>query len=188
MNMSFKTPLKYGLIGALVACILGFLNYLFYRQLFSTITMMSVIGFVTFAITIFIPIWGGITFRRENGGVLSFQNAFIAVFLIYSMSVAGSSLMSYLIPNVIDKDYPEQVFQLVKNTTSEMMEKLGTPQDQIDKAMEKVTIEKFKPSILKTLQGFGISLLVAAAISLIIAAFVKRNVDAIKMPETGPSS
>jgi len=171
----FSTPLRYGAIGFMVMCIISFISYFFYRQLFGSFFMQMSIGILFFGIGIFIPIWGGITFRRENGGTISFKDAFLAVYIIYAVSALGSSTMQYVIPNIIDTEYPEQLLELVKTTTAESMEKFGAPDEQIEKTMEEFKLEKFKPDLVQTLKGYGISLTIGAALSLIIAAFIKRN-------------
>ncbi len=171
----FSTPLRYGAIGFMVMCIISFLSYFFYRQLFGSFYMQIAIGLLFFGISIFIPIWGGISFRKESGGIISFKDAFIAVFIIYAVSSLGSSCMQYLIPNVIDTEYPEQLLQLIKTTTADSMEKFGAPDEQIEETMEGFTLEKFKPTLLETAKTFGFYMLFGIVLSLIIAAFIKRN-------------
>lgn len=171
----FSTPLRYGAIGFFTMCILSFVSYFFYRQLFGSFTMQMFIGLLFFGISIFIPIWGGITFRREQGGVISFKDAFLAVFIIYAVSSLGSCAMQYLIPNVIDTEYPEQILQLVKETTADSMERFGAPDEQIEKTMKDFTLEKFKPGLLQTAKTYSYYLLFGMALSLLIAVFIKRN-------------
>jgi len=179
----FSTPLRYGVIGFMVMCIISFLSYFFYRQLFGSFYMQIAIGLLFFGISIFIPIWGGISFRKESGGIISFKDAFIAVFIIYAVSSLGSSCMQYLIPNVIDTEYPEQLLELIKDTTEESMEKFGAPGEQIEKTMEGFTLEQFKPSLLQTLKTYGMYMLFGIVLSLIIAAFIKRNSESKPVQE-----
>lgn len=171
----FSTPLRYGAIGFMAMCIISIISYFFYKQMFSSFTTQMLIGILIFAVTIFIPVWGGITFRRENGGWVSFKDAFLAVYIIYIISTLGSSIMQYIVPNIIDTEYPEQLLQLVKSTTEDSMEKFGASDEQIEKTMKDFTIERFKPSIVDTARSYGFSLLIGAVLSLVIAAFIKRN-------------
>lgn len=183
----FSTPLRYGAIGFMVMCIISFVSYFFYRQLFGSFYTQIATGLLFFGISIFIPIWGGIGFRREQGGVISFKDAFLAVFMIYAISSLGGSVMQYLIPNVIDTEYPEQILNLVKTTTEESMEKFGAPDDQIEKTMQGFTLEQFKPSLFQTAKAYGGYMLFGAILSLIIAAFIKRNSE-VKPVQEFPSS
>lgn len=180
----FMTPVRYGLIAALVGCILAFITYLFYHQIYSSLTVQMFYGFISLAVWVFIPIWSGVTFKREQVGHLSFGDAFLAVFITFLLSNVGSSLTNYLIPNVIDKNYPGQLLQQVRTSTEESMEKFGTSQDQIDKAMDKINIDSFRPTIVKTLKYFGIGLLISAVLSLIIAGFIRRNPPTVPAPDT----
>ena len=180
----YSTPIKYGIIGALVSCITSFIAYMFYRQLFASFMSQILVGLVIFAIGVFIPVWGGVTFRAERGGILLFKDAFLGVFIICAISSAGSGLMTYVIPNIIDPDYAPKLMELVQTTTRESMEKFGAPDDKIEEAMGRFKIENFKPNALGALKGYGISLIWGAVLSLIIAAFIKRKPDTNVIPET----
>ena len=145
----FSTPLRYGAIGFMVMCIISFLSYFFYRQLFGSFYMQIAIGLLFFGISIFIPIWGGISFRKESGGIISFKDAFIAVFIIYAVSSLGSSCMQYLIPNVIDTEYPEQLLQLIKTTTADSMEKFGHRMSRLKKRWKGLLLKNSNQLCLK---------------------------------------
>ena len=173
MKTDFSIPLRYGLIGGFIICIISILSYLFYTQLFGSLMAQSIFGLSFFALIVFIPVWGTVTFKRSVGSV-TFQQAFLAAMIIISISMAFSSVMSYVIPNIIDTDYPVQLHQLVQKNTAETMEKFGTSDEEIEKAMDRIKLEDFKPTLLKTLRSFGISLAMGAGLSLIIALFVSR--------------
>ena len=182
MNPKFNVPIRYGIIAALVMIIISFLSYLFYRQLFGSFGMQIGVGLFFLAIAIFIPVWGGVTFRRDIGGIISFKDAFIGVFIICALSSAGSCLMQYLIPNVIDKQYAEEITQYLRNTTSAYMEKMGAPDEKIDETMKQFTVEKFQPDLATTGKSFLKYLGFNAILSLIIAAFIRRNSGANPVP------
>lgn len=180
----YSTPIKYGIIGALVSCITSFTAYMFYRQLFSSFVSQMLVGIIIFGIGVFIPVWGGVTFRAERGGVLSFKDAFLGVFIICALSFAGSGLMTYIIPNIIDPDYAPKLMEMVETTTRESMEKFGAPDDKIEEAMGRFKIENFKPDALGALKSYGGSLIWGAILSLIIAAFIRRRADTNAGPVT----
>ncbi|MBL0309718.1 MAG: DUF4199 domain-containing protein [Bacteroidetes bacterium] len=62
----------------------------------------------------------------------------------------------------------------MKTTTQKAMEKFGTSDEEMEKAMARFDENQFKPSILQTVKGYGIALGIALILSLIIAAFIKR--------------
>lgn len=184
MNSKFGAPIRYGIIGALIMVIVSFLSYLFYRNLFGSFWTQIGTGFFFLALYLTIPIWGSILFRRERGGIISFGDAFIGALIICALSSAGGSIMQYIIPNVIDTQYPEEITRFLQTTTSEYMEKMGAPDDRINETMKKFTVEKFKPDLLETSKSYAKALAFGIVISLIIAAFLKRNPLATVTPVT----
>lgn len=179
----FKTPIRYGIIGALVMCIFSFITYIFYRQLFSSFYVQIAIGILSFILTLIFPIVGGLKFRKDRGDVLSFKDALTGVMIICTLTFAGSTLMGYLIPNVIDQEYPQELMQLMKTTMQDSMEKFGASDEEIEKAMERMDEEKFKPTLLQSAKGFGISLGIGLVLSMIIAAFIRRAPKPIAQAE-----
>ncbi len=170
----YNTPFRYGFIGGIVMCIVSIVTYIFYNQLFGSLSMQAIFGFVMLGIMIFIPVWGTVTFKRQLGA-LTFSEAFITGMIIISMTLFFSSTISYVIPNVIDTDYPQQLYDKVRNTTMESMEKFGASDEQIEESLERVKIEDFKPTLLTSVRSFGISLGVSSLLCLLIAAFVSRK-------------
>lgn len=175
MKPDFKIPLKYGLIGGFVLSVISLLTYVFYESLFSSFMMMIVFRFAVFAVVIFVPIMGGITYRRLKGGSIPFVEAFVAVFIVYAISSLMSTAMIYLIPNVIDEQYPVQMQELVRKTTEESMEKWGKSQDEIDKALRYNTLEQYKPGLATVGKTYAFGLVFGAILSAIIAAFTRRS-------------
>lgn len=175
MNMNnYSTPIRYGVIGALIMSVFGILTYVFYRSLFSSFFIQMVFGLAYFASVVFIVVWGVISFKRESEG-FSFFKAFVAGMIIFSMTMFASTFISYIIPNFIDTDYPQQLYELVKRSTAESMERFGAPDDEIEKGLDRIKFDQFQPTLAKTAQGFGISLGLGALLSLIIAAFASRR-------------
>jgi hypothetical protein len=170
----YSTPLRYGFIGGIVMCIISIVSYMFYNQLFGSLSMQAFFGFAMLGIIIFIPVWGTVTFKRQVG-VLSFGDAFIAGMIIISITLFFSSTMSYVIPNVIDTEYPQQLYERIRNSTSESMEKFGASDEQIEESLERIKLEDFQPTLLTSIRSFGISLGVSALLCLLIAAFVSRK-------------
>jgi hypothetical protein len=186
----YAIAVRYGVIGALITCIISFLSYLFYRQLFGSFTMSMATRFIFFAIGLFIPIWGGITFRRANNGNISFLEAFTAVFIIYMITAFAAVMMSYLICNVIDPQYPDNLTELLKNTTRDTMEKFGAQDDQIEKTMEQFKVENIRPTMRSSVMQIGISAIIGAVLSIIVGLFIKRNSETpvIKRQQADPTN
>lgn len=175
MNINYQTPVRYGLITGFVMCIIGLAGYLFYDFLFGSMMWQMLFGLFTFGLMLFFPIWAAVTYKREKGGNVSFAEIFLVVLIVSVISLTLSSILQYLIPNVIDPDYPEAIYNRVVKTTSESMERYGASDEDIAKGLERIKLEDFKPTPLKALKNFGISLLVSAVLALLIAVFVARK-------------
>lgn len=171
---NYSLSVRYGLVGALLMCIFGLFTYMFYRTLFSSFFVQMIFGLAYFASVIFIVVWGVVSFKRELAEI-TFLKAFLAGMIIFSMTMFASNFTSYIIPNYIDTDYPQQLYDLVKRSTAQSMERFGAPDEEIEKAMERIEPEQFSPTLAKTARAYGISLGVGALLCLIVAAFVSRK-------------
>lgn len=175
MNVNYQIPIRYGLIAGFTLCVFSLAAYFFYDFLFGSMMWQMLFGLFTFGIMLFFPIWGAVTYKREKGGNVTFGEIFIAVLIICFISLTLSSILQYMIPNVIDPDYPEAAYNRVVKTTTASMEKFGASDEDIAKGLTRIKLEDFNPTPSKAIQNFGISLLVSVGLSLLIAVFVARK-------------
>lgn len=174
VNPNNNLAIRYGFLGGFVMAIIGILSYLFYRQLFSSMLTQSVVGFLFLVIMVFIPIWGTISFKRAMGS-LTFAQALSACMTIIFIMLVCSNVVSYIIPNFLDTDYPQQLYDLVRSNTETMMEKFNSTDEQIEEAMKRISLEQFTPTLSSTVRSLGISLAFGFVLSLIVALFVTRG-------------
>jgi hypothetical protein len=170
-----QVPVRYGTVAFGTAVTIGMLMYVFYQSLIGSIAMFGAVGFLSLAFVLFLAIWSGITYRRENGGVITFAHAFLAVFLVFVFSSAGNIFTQVLINKVIDKQYAEKASQLMKDKMSDRFEKMNMDDDKIKEALKNMGPENFDPPAAKMLQSSGMFLAFFAVVSAIIAAFIKRG-------------
>lgn len=156
-------------------CVIGLLGYLFYDSLFGSMMIQMLFGLITFGLMLFFPIWAAVTYKREKNGNVNFGEIFLVVFIVCAISLTLSSIMQYMIPNVIDPDYPEAVYNRVVKTTSESMEKFGSSDADVEKALERIRLEDFKPTPIQALKSFGIGLAISAVLSLLVSLFAARK-------------
>lgn len=173
MNPDYKLPIRYGLIGGMIMVAISLITYMFYATLFGSMWVQMAFGFLTMGIMIFIPVWGTVSYKHEMGS-LSFIQAVTACMIIIFLTLLFSNVITYIIPNWLDKEYAQHLYDIVVANTTATMEKFGASDEDIEKAMERVTLEQFTPTILSTLKSFGISLGLGLILSLIVALFVKR--------------
>ncbi|HLP21411.1 MAG TPA: DUF4199 domain-containing protein [Chitinophagales bacterium] len=167
-------PIRYGIIGGMVMCLISILSYLFYRQLFGSMMSQAMFGFLFIAIMIFIPVWGTVSYKRAMGG-LSFTQALSACMVIIFITLTFSSVISYIIPNFLDTEYPQQLYDLMRTNMENTMEKYNATDEDTQKALERISLEQFTPTITSTIKSMGVNLGLGFILSLIVALFVSRN-------------
>ena len=170
-NVNLKSHvIKYGLILGAIGIIITFLIYIV------DITLMTQwwLGLLMLAINIGIIVYAGIDLRKNNGGYLSFKNAFLSTFLIFLVAGIIGTLVNLLMFYVIDPELPGRLTDATVETTASMMQKFGASQEQIDLEIEKVK-QREPYSAKSTLMGFGIGIIIYAILALIIGAIIKRK-------------
>ena len=174
MNANQNYAIRVGLIGGFVMAIIGIISYMFYRQLFGSLMTQVSVSFLFLVIMIFIPVWGTISYKRSVGKV-TFAQALSACMTIIFIMMLCSNIVTYIIPNYLDTEYPQQVYDLMRSTTENAMEKMNASDEQIEEALERFTLEQFKPTLGSTVRSLGMSLGLGFVLSLIVALFVSRD-------------
>ncbi len=176
MTIDYKLALRYGLISGAIMTLYGFITYIFSDWLFSGFWIQSVFGILTAALIVLLTVWFGITYRRNRpDGNISFGEAFVAVFVIFAVCMLMNFATTYLINNVIDTQYQTQLMEKIKKNVTEFMERMGAPDEEIDKRMEEFEEGPKDTDFVSLLVGYFKTLGFGAILSLIIALFVKRN-------------
>jgi hypothetical protein len=132
------------------------------------------VAFLGYVIPIVFAVIAAITKKRQNEGYLNFGEALKGVFLVFVISAIGSSLFSYVMFNFVDIPFREALMQQTAETTRELMEKFGAPEEEIDKAIEQ-SFSGNPYSLGKIFLGFAIACIIWFIIALIVAAIVKRT-------------
>jgi hypothetical protein len=123
-----------------------------------------------------LTIYGGINFRNEIGGFLSYGKAWQHGFVLMVVSGLISTCFTLLLYTVIDPELPAKLTEVAMENAEKMMERFGMPADQMDKALEDAQVRtenQFKPMGL--IKSFGIGIIVYAVIALVTAIFVRKN-------------
>lgn len=170
-----QIPVRYGIIASAATITIGLLMYVFYPAVLSSLFLAAAIGILLFCFIIFLGIWSGITYRKDNGGTVSFSHAFLAVFIVFLINSLASVGNQLLINKVIDPQYPNKASALLKGKLEERFDKMNMTDDQIKEATKGVTPEAFDPPFTKVLQSSAGFLAFLAVLSLIAAAFIKRG-------------
>ncbi len=133
---------------------------------------VSIIGIVSFILTmVFLGIMAAQQ-RKSQGGYITTKEAFRSIFLSILIIVAISNTYGLIYPALIDKSYNEKM----KETTLSFTAKFGADDKQLDKAAAKFDEEektRYKPT--KILFGYAGTIVFYSLFGLIVAAIVKRN-------------
>lgn len=164
--------IKYGILIAVINIIIGLLLYIVDVALMVSIWT----GVTILAINLALVLYAGFQWRKENGGFLSFKSAFMATFLVLALSASIGVGFRILLFNVIDPTLPEMLTDYSMEQAQAMMERFGTPEDQMDQAMDKVrtdTAASFTTGGM--LKGYLWTLVFFAVAALIIGAIIKKK-------------
>jgi hypothetical protein len=173
-----KNALRFGAIIGLVS--IG-ITVLLYAIDYALLVQLKVL-FIMLAIYIGMVIYGGINYRKQVGGYLSYGKAFQHGFVALVVASIIGILFSVILYNVIDTELPQKLTDATVENTEEMMRNFGAPEDQLDTQLEKVrkdTEERF--TALGLVKQFGIGLIINAVLAAITALFVKRKEPEVMM-------
>jgi uncharacterized membrane protein (DUF485 family) len=141
----------------------------------------AIIGLASFLIMFLILFFFTKAYRNnEMNGIISFKQAFQFAMLVIVFSIIITTVYNYIFYTLIDPEYMKNLMAVMQQKTMDYMEKVGAPEAQIEK-----TIERFSeiPTIWKTLrQGVISGVIAGTIISLIVAAIVKKKEEDI-VPE-----
>jgi hypothetical protein len=174
-KFDYKLPLRFGMICFVAVLVLGMLMYIFYEKIASSFMFYIAIGVVMLAFVLFLGVWSGITYRRENGGLISLGHAFGAVYIVFVMYLLSGTVSQLLINKVIDPQYPVKLSSLIKQKMEDRFESMNMSDEDQKNALSGITPEKFSPPMIEIAKSMGISLAVSAFVALLIALFIKRG-------------
>ncbi len=115
--------------------------------------------------------------KKALGGYISFRDAFSAWILPAMLSSALVMVFNMLLYNVIDTDLADRLGVRIMEQTTEMMERFGAADEQVEEAMAKVDETSmsvnFKP--LGLLKGFFTELILQSVFAALFAAIFKKE-------------
>jgi|LauGreDrversion4_2_1035121.scaffolds.fasta_scaffold319974_1 hypothetical protein len=159
---------------------LGLLNAAIYGLVYALNTQLLVslwLGLGLIVLNGGVFIWALVQTRKSLGGYAEFRDLW-GVWLGAALGlVLVTTAFNALLYKVIDPTLSEQVQVMAQEKAVEMMESMGTPQEDVDKALARMEQQKgedpFSP--LRLLMSFFGSLLVHVVLGAIFAAIFKKN-------------
>jgi len=112
--------------------------------------------------------------KKFNTGIFSFREAFSTYFLTILMGLVISTIFSLILFNVIDPEAANTLKELSMEKQSEMFEKFGMTETQINEAMSKIQEENFF-SLKNILISVAVQLVIFSIIGLIVALVFREK-------------
>jgi hypothetical protein len=113
--------------------------------------------------------------KKLFGGIINFKGAFSSYFITVAVGIIISSLVSYIIFNVIDPEAANILKDKILDSQVEMMRGFGAPQESIAEVVEKMEKEGDMFSIAKVAQSIAFQLVGFSVVGLIVALVVKKE-------------
>jgi len=168
----YRHALKWGIITGIVSVLYVIILYV----IDYTLMVQVKVGLIALALYLGMAIYAGIEYRNSIGGFLSYGKAWQHAMIVFAISALISTLFNMVLYNVIDTELPGKLTEAAMENQRAMMQNFGTPEDQIDKALEQ---GRSRTANQYTLGGMAVNYLIILAVSAILALissiFVKRN-------------
>ncbi len=164
--------IKWGLISAAVSIIITLLLYVV------DYTLMVQIKFALFSLVLYlgIVIYGGIEYRKSEGGYLDFGKAYLHGLIIFALSGLVGTIFNILLYTVIDPELPTKLVDASIENTRAMMEQFGAPADGMDEALEKVkTDTEARFTVVGLAKSYLWVVVVSAVLALITGLIVRKR-------------
>lgn len=169
-NKSFNfVAIQYGLMVGLAYTVALFMLYFMGIEVFLGFARAGVYGLVWAAIIYFT-----VQLRKTNDNAFTFGEALLVLMVMYVSAEVVWHIGNYVIFNFVDAELSQTVKDVSIEKTRAMMEKFGTPEGEIDKAMERVEKEDYAFTIFKLGQSLGIYMVVGLVMASIAALVIKK--------------
>jgi uncharacterized membrane protein (DUF106 family) len=138
---------------------------------------MLVTGLISLAITIVFVSAGIKAFRdKALDGSINYGKAVLVGLLIVVFSSIISQIYTLIFNVVIDPDYMNRFYEGLKSWQYDLMNNMGATDSQIEDAIGRIEKQQANYSPVKFfLQNFYMPIIFGLIISLIVAAFTKKN-------------
>jgi hypothetical protein len=165
--------LKHGCILGVIGILITLLIYVFNVSWFASFWLLLVIIVLNLGYTIY----AGIEVRKNSGGYLTFQKAFLHGLIIMTIAMIIGRLFTLILFNIIDPQLAQTVTDITVEKWTEMMAKWGMAESAIDEAVNKMKTDMpkgFTPSGL-LISIFWPGLVVTAVVACITGLIVKKK-------------
>ncbi len=162
--------MTYGLIAGLIMIVITLVQYIGGLKLF----MSPIMGSVSYLVLITVAVLAALKLRKQQEGFLEFGEALKVTFTVFALALFLQTIFAYVLFNFIDVPFKEALTVESLNKTEQWMRKMGTPEAQIEKALESQQ-GKDPFSIGLVLLGYGTTCIAAFIFCLLISLIVRKK-------------
>lgn len=135
----------------------------------------ALVGIGVLVVSIALVSYFAIRYRKQSGGYISFKNGFIALFLMLFISGLLMQTFNILLYQVIDPELSEKIKIASIENTASMMQSFNAPQEEIDKAIDRIQNVNMEVTVSKQLLQIVWMQIYNLIIALIIALIIKKK-------------
>ncbi|MCX7550171.1 DUF4199 domain-containing protein [Xanthomarina sp. F2636L] len=132
-------------------------------------------GISLMVLVIIFGIISAMSSKKLLNGIINFKGAFSSYFITVAVGIVISSLVSFVIFNVIDPEAATLLQEKILDSQVEMMRGFGAPEDAIAEVVEQMEKEDNMFAITKVLQSIAFQLIGFSVVGLIVALVVKKE-------------
>lgn len=163
--------LKFGLILGFVQIAILLLLYMIDKNMLVSMW----VGIVSFLIAITLLVLPVKNFKTLQGGQITFKEAFMVCIVTAAGALLLSSVFNFLLYNIIDPSLPEFIKQQAIEKATVMMEKFGSSQEDIEKALTSMESQDFSQSPSRLGSQYFWGVIIYSIPALIIAAILRTK-------------
>lgn len=169
---------KNGIGLGLIALVLGILS----AYLLVGAKSMMAIFLIPMGVGLIIPLVVAVLFcldlRKKIGGFWNLRQATSGIFIMFLVTYAISNVGNVIFNKFIEKDMTERIQNTVVGATSSLMKNQGVDEEQIDKKVAEMNADferKNQGTIMQTIQGHIIGVIIVFVIALLFGAVLKKE-------------
>lgn len=109
-------------------------------------------------------------------GFISLKDAFSSYFITVALGIVMSSIVSFMIFNIIDPDAALVLNDKIIDTQVKMMQDFGATENQITKTVEELEAKKNMFALGDLIKSIAFQLTGYSIVGLIVALVIKKNI------------
>jgi len=177
---------KNGIGLGLITLVAGVLSAYLLVGTSSMMTVFIVPIVLGLIVPLVIAIFFCIDLRKKIGGFWNLRQATSGIFIMFLVTYIISNIGNVIFNEFIEKDMASRIQHTVLDATESMMRSQGADDEKVDAQIEKMNNDfeqKQQGSVMKTIQGHVIGIIIVFVAALIFGAVFKREPPLVLIEE-----